>query len=325
MTTETARAFWIAAPGQGEIRAETIDPPGNGEVEIETLYSGVSRGTEALVFSGRVPPSEYERMRAPFQQGEFPGPVKYGYSNVGRVVRGDGNLVDRNVFSLYPHQTRYVVPAAAVTPIPADVPAGRAVLAANLQTAVNGVWDAGPLPGDRIAVIGAGTVGCLVAWLLGSLRGAEVELVDIDSGKAGIARALGVAFREPAEATAEADLVIEASGSPAGPGLALELAGFEAKIVELSWFGAAPVELDLGRAFHSKRLRLVSSQVARIPSGQRARWDFARRNALVMRLLRSPELDALITGESAFDELPRLMPALASGEVASLCHRITYK
>jgi len=325
MTIETARAFWIAAPGRGEIRSEPVGLAGNGEVEIETLYSAVSRGTETLVFTGKVPASEYERMRAPYQQGTFPGPVKYGYINVGRVVGGDAGLAGRTVFCLYPHQTRYVVSAAAVTPVPDNVPASRAVLTATLQTAVNGIWDAGPLPGDRIAVIGAGTVGCLVAWLAASVRGAEVELIDVDPRKEPVARAMGVRFRTPAEAAPDADLVIHASGAPAGLEQALELAGFEARIVEMSWYGTQPVELSLGGAFHSKRLRLVSSQVAGIPAAQRARWDYARRNALVMRLLAHAELDALIDAESPFDALPQVMQALVSGEDASVCHRITYR
>lgn len=325
MTTTTARAFWIAEPGRGEVRAIGVAPPVAGEVEIETLYSAISRGTETLVFAGRVPPSEHERMRAPFQEGAFPGPVKYGYINVGRVVGGDVALEGREVFCLYPHQTRYVVPRAAVTVIPADVPAARAVLAAHLQTAVNGIWDAAPLPGDRIAVVGAGAVGCLVAWLAASLRGATVELVDIDARKAAVAAALGVAFREPVSASRDADLVFEASGAASGLGLALELAGFEAKVVVMSWFGVDPVELPLGAAFHSRRLALVSSQVSHVAARQRSRWDHARRNELVMRLLASPELDALITGESAFEELPAVMQRLAAGDDATICHRIAYR
>jgi 2-desacetyl-2-hydroxyethyl bacteriochlorophyllide A dehydrogenase len=324
MTSETARAFWITKPGFGELRSETLPEPGPDEVEIETHYSGISRGTEALVFNGKVPPSEHTRMRAPFQEGEFPAPVKYGYVNVGRVTRGSDRLLGHNVFCLYPHQTRYVVPAEAVTIIPDSVPPARAVLAANLETAINGLWDAAPRIGDRIAVVGAGTVGCLVAWLAAAQRGAQVELIDIDPGKAAVAGALGVAFSAPRQATEQADLVINASGSADGLLLALELAGFEAKVVEMSWFGAEPVELPLGEAFHSKRLRIVASQVAHIPSGQRARWDPARRMALVMRLLEDSVLDRLISGESRFDDLPNVMCRLAESGAGSLCHRISY-
>lgn len=325
MTSQTARAFWVTGTGQAEIREVTLRPPAAREVEVETLFTAISRGTESLVFKGRVPASEYQRMRAPYQEGDFPGPVKYGYINVGRVVGGDAALVGRNVFCLYPHQTRYVVPAAAVTVIPDSVPVARAVLASNLETALNGVWDADASVGDRIAVVGAGTVGCLAAWLVAGLRGAEVELVDVDPDKARIAAALGLSFREPAAASRDADLVIEASGTAGGLTLALGLAGFEATIVELSWFGAGPVAVPLGEAFHSKRLKLKSSQVAHIAASQRSRWDHARRMQLVMRLLDDDRLDRLITGESAFDELPELMPALADDGRGTLCHRIAYR
>ena len=325
MTTETAHAFWITGPGRGELRPVAVTAPGPDQLEIETRYTAISRGTEALIFAGKVPSSEYQRMRAPFQEGSFPAPVKYGYSNVGRVTRGSDALVGHEVFCLFPHQTRYVVPATAVTVIPDNVPAARAVLAANLETAVNGIWDAAPRVGDRIAVVGAGTVGCLVAWLACGLRGAEVELIDIDPRKARAATALGVPFAAPDRAAREVDLAIDASGAGAGLQLALELGGFEAKIVALSWFGSDPVSLPLGEAFHSKRLRLIASQVAHIAGSQRSRWDHARRMDLVMRLLASDELDALITGESPFAELPDVMAKIAGGDDGSLCHRISYR
>jgi 2-desacetyl-2-hydroxyethyl bacteriochlorophyllide A dehydrogenase len=324
MVPKDARAFWVAAPGRGEIRAEPLPPPAPGDVLIETLYSGISRGTEALVFGGRVPESEWTRMRAPFQAGDFPAPVKYGYACVGRVAQGPGDLAGRTVFVLHPHQTRFVVPASAVHPLPDDLPPARAVLAANLETALNGVWDGRPHLGDRIAVVGAGTVGCLTAWAASRIPGCEVELVDVNPRRAGIARALGVRFTEPASAGRDADLVIHASGAPSGLVLALDLAGLEATIVELSWYGSQDVPLPLGGPFHAKRLTIQSSQVGRVAASQRARWDTRRRMQLALRLLGDSSLDALITGESRFDALPEVMTALASGPGDALCHRITY-
>jgi hypothetical protein len=317
-----ARAFWITAPGRGEIRTEPSERAGAGDVLVETLYSGISRGTEAIVFAGRVPASERARMRAPFQAGEFPAPVKYGYSSVGVVRDGPAALRDRVVFCLYPHQTHYVVPIDAVHELPPSVPPGRAVLAANLETAVNGLWDAGAVIGDRIAVVGGGTVGCLVAWLASRIPGARVQLVDVDGRKAGVASALGLAFARPADAADEADVVVHASGSPEGLRTALGLAGFEAKVVELSWYGDRPVEAPLGEAFHSRRLQLVSSQVGTVSAARRARWDTRRRMALALELLAEPRLDALISGESPFDALPELMTRL--GDAVALCHRIRY-
>src|SRR6267378_1477007 len=300
MAADAARAFWIAAPGEGEIRTEPLDTPSPDDVVVRALYSGISRGTEALVFQGRVPPSEFQRMRAPFQAGSFPAPIKYGYASVGRIERGPRELQNRTVFVLYPHQTRYVVPAQSVHVLPDDVPPERAVLTANLETAINGLWDARPHIGDRIVVVGAGTVGCLVAWLAGRIPGCDVELVDINPHRAAIARAVGVRFARPETVSEGADVVIHASGSPAGLELALRVAGFEATVAELSWYGDRAVSVALGEAFHTRRLTLKSSQVGSVAQSQRARWDTRRRMQLALALLADPALDVLITGESDF-------------------------
>lgn len=321
---ESVRAFWLVAPGFGEIRAEPIAIPGPDEVRVRTLYTGISRGTESLVFRGEVPVSQYRAMRAPFQQGDFPGPVKYGYCNVGVVEIGPDPLRGQPVFCLYPHQDRYVVPTTAVTPIPARVPPGRAVLAANLETALNVLWDAAPRLGDRVTVIGAGVVGCLIARLAGRLPGCRVQLVDVDEGKAAIAERLGVRFASPNQAEGDQDVLVHASGAPDGLAPALRLAGFEATVVEASWFGARSVGLPLGEDFHAKRLDIRSSQVGSIAAAQRARWDHRRRMATAMELLDDPVLDGLISGESPFAELPRVMAELSRNPRGALCHRIVY-
>jgi threonine dehydrogenase-like Zn-dependent dehydrogenase len=310
---DNAAAFWIAGPNHGEIRAEPLPPLQDGNVEVRTRYSGISRGTETLVFRGEVPPSEYQRMRAPFQAGDFPAPVKYGYISIGDVVQGPPELLGRTVYCLYPHQTRYRVPAAAVHPLPDGVPPERAVLAANLETAVNGLWDAAPRLGERIAVVGAGTLGCLCAWLAARVPGCAVELIDANPNRAPVAAALGARFRLPADAAPDADLVIHASGNPAGLATALGLAGFEATVLELSWFGTRDVPLPLGQAFHQRRLTLRSSQVGSVAAAQRARWDYRRRMALALGLLTDPALDVLITGEDGFEDLPSVMAWLAAG------------
>ena len=320
----TAQAFWVVEPGCGELRAESLPAPESGQILVRTLYSGISRGTEALVFRGEVPPSQYLAMRAPFQQGDFPGPVKYGYCSVGRVEDGGGDLCGQTVFCLYPHQDRYVVPAATVTLVPGHIPPGRAVLAANLETALNALWDATPRLGDRITIIGAGVVGCLIAWLVGQLPGCCVQLVDIDAAKAAVAERLGVRFAAPVAAEADQDLVIHASGTADGLALGLGLAGFEATVVEVSWFGARPVNLPLGEAFHARRLRIQSSQVGAIAPAQRARWDYRRRMATVMVLLADPVLDCLISGESLFTELPDVFRQLSVNPSGVLCHRVRY-
>ena len=320
----STRAFWITGVGEGEIRTERLPAPADGEVSIRTLYSAISRGTETLVFNGAVPASEYERMRAPFQDGCFPAPIKYGYINVGVVEEGPDELLGRSVFCMYPHQTRYIVPVEAVYPVPEGVPAGRAVLAANLESVVNGLWDATPRVGDRIAVVGAGTLGCLFAWMATEFPGCVVELIDTNPGKAVVAEALGVNFKPPGLATPGVDLVVHASGTAEGLSTALGLAGFEAKVLEMSWFGDRHVALPLGEAFHVQRLTLQSSQVSSIPSAQRGRWSPRRRLELVFRLLEDPRLDALITGDSPFEELPAVLETLSAEPGNTLCYRINY-
>jgi threonine dehydrogenase-like Zn-dependent dehydrogenase len=320
----TAQACWIVAPGHAGIREETLPPLTDGEVRVRTLHTGVSRGTEMLVFRGEVPASESQRMRAPFQVGDFPGPVKYGYVNVGLVEAGPATLLGRTVFCLYPHQTVYQVPASAVVPLPTGVPAARAVLAANLETAINALWDASPRLGDRIAVVGGGTLGLLVAWLAARLPGCEVQVVDIEAGRADMARALGAGFALPADARLDADLVVHTSGQGAGLATALRLAAFEATVLELSWYGNRAVNVPLGEGFHSQRLTLKSSQVGHVATPQRGRWSHRRRLELALSLLTDPVLDRLITHNAPFHELPAVLERLSTGAADTLCHRIDY-
>jgi NADPH:quinone reductase-like Zn-dependent oxidoreductase len=320
----TARAFWLRAPGHGEIRPVTLAEPGHDDVVVRTLRSGVSRGTEALVFRGGVPPGQYAAMRAPFQEGDFPGPVKYGYLNVGAVEEGPPELRGRTVFCLYPHQTAYVVPAGAVTVVPDGVPPARAVLAGTVETAVNALWDAGPLIGDRVAVVGAGMVGCCVARLLARHPAVRVTLVDVDGDRAAVADALGVGFALPADAGGGCDLVVHTSATSAGLQLSIDLLAREGTVVDLSWYGDTEVRLSLGGAFHAGRLGIRSSQVGMVSPARSARRTASDRLALALELLCDPAFDALVTGESRFDELPDVMARLAAGSLPALCHTITY-
>ncbi len=322
---EAAQALWYTAPGRAEIRSEPLaDDLPSGEVRVEALYGGISRGTERLVFTGAVPASEYERMRAPFMAGDFPFPVKYGYATVGRVVAGPDALVGRTVFVLYPHQTGFTLPAGRIALVPPGVPAARAVLAANMETALNALWDAAPGPADRIAVVGAGVVGCLCAWLAAKLPGAEVTLIDIDGRRAAVAAALGTAFAPPDTAPDDCDLVIHASASPAGLATALRLAGHEATVLELSWYGAGDVAVPLGGGFHSRRLRLIASQVGQVAPSHRPRWSHTRRLAAALALLADPVLDALIAPAVEFHDLPAALPRILTGSDGVLCQLIRY-
>jgi NADPH:quinone reductase-like Zn-dependent oxidoreductase len=320
----TAEALWYVGPNRAEIRTESVAAAGPGEVVIEALYGGISRGTERLVLAGRVPASEYARMRAPFMAGTFPFPVKYGYATVGRIAAGPKELLGRTAFALHPHQTVFRQPADRLALLPADVPPARAVLAANMETALNAIWDAAPGPADRIAVIGAGVVGSLCAWLAGRLPDAEVALVDIEPRHTAIAAALGVRFAPPDAAPQECDLVIHASATPAGLATALRCAGHEASVVELSWYGAGEVGAPLGEAFHSRRLRLISSQVGQVAPSHRPRWSHARRMDAAVRLLAEPALDCLIGPAIDFHDLPARLPVILNEPGDVLCQLIRY-
>ncbi|MDY6942360.1 MAG: zinc-binding alcohol dehydrogenase [Pseudomonadota bacterium] len=318
---ESATALWVTGPAEVALRTEPARIGEPGGVRVRTRYSGISRGTERLVFHGRIPQSEYARMRCPFQTGDFPSPVKYGYSAVGRVL--DPEVPHDWVFCLHPHQDWFEVPAEAVHPLPAQVPPQRAVLAANMETAINALWDGEPRIGDEIRVVGAGVVGCLTAYLAASLAGARVQLIDRQPQRRAVAEALGLSFAEPGQADGDADLVFHASGQPDGLRLALGLCGFEGRVVELSWYGNRAVELPLGQEFHAKRLQLLSSQVGHVSASRRARWSRARRLRLALALLADPRLDVLLEPAMPFARAPEAM-ARACGEQPALCQVLDY-
>ncbi len=321
---DVAQALWYVAPGQAEIRQQKLPPLAAGHVRVRTAYSAISRGTEALIAAGRVPGSEYQRMRAPFMEGSFPFPVKYGYAAVGIVAAGPAELVGRSVFTLHPHQTLFDVPAEAAHVLPDNLPHERAVLAANMETALNAVWDAGPGPGDHIAVVGGGVVGGLVAYLCGRLPGAEVTLVDINPARAELAGALGVGFALPDKVKGDCDVVFHASGTAAGLATALELAGVEATVAEVSWYGEGQVLAPLGGAFHSRRLRLISSQVGQVAPSHRPRWTHGRRLDAALAMLSAVCLDSLLMAEVDFSRLPDWLPRIFDAKSGILCQLVDY-
>ncbi|HMK88482.1 MAG TPA: zinc-binding alcohol dehydrogenase [Methylocystis sp.] len=325
-SSKGTRALWIDAPGVAALRSAKLDEPGRGEALVKTLYSAISRGTERLVFQGRVPASEAASMRAPFQEGDFSFPLKYGYCAVGRVEAGPPEWRDRLVFCLHPHQDRFIAPLEALRGVPQATPARRAALAANMETALNAVWDSGAGPGDRIVVIGAGVVGLLVATLAAHLPGAEVAVVDVEPSRAEVAENLGARFvlaRDFAP-RADADVVFHASAAATGLALAISSAGAEAKIVELSWYGDAEIATPLGGAFHARRLQLISSQVGQVSPSRRPRWTHARRLDKALELLTDARLDALITEEVAFGDLPRELARILAPGAKGLATLVRY-
>lgn len=320
----TATAYWTVAPGIGELRRQVLPEPSEEEVLVRALCSGVSRGTELLIHAGAVPSGVRTLMRAPFQDGDLPGPVKYGYLSVGQVEAGPAELLGRRVFCLYPHQDRYVVPISALTTVPDDVPSARAVLTGTVETVVNAVWDGAPRLGDRVAVVGAGMVGCALAAILRSFPLSRLELVDVDLSRAEVARRLGVAFATPQEAGGDCDLVFHCSASTAGLNRGLELLGEEGELIELSWFGDTATAATLGGAFHARRLTLRASQVGAVSAARRVRRTHADRRELALELLRDPCFDELITSRGPFTRLPDTIRRLASGELSGLCHVVEY-
>lgn len=322
--TRHARAFWVTEPGSGVVRDEPLPARAFDQVVVRTAWSAVSRGTERLVWEGRVPADQHEAMRAPFQAGDFPGPVKYGYLSVGIVEEGPAELVGRGVFCLHPHQSAYVVPAGAVVPVPDGVPLRRATLAGTVETALTALWDCPPLVGDRITVVGAGLVGCGLARLLAATPGASVTLVDVDRTRSATADALGVGFATADEAPRDQDVVFHTSASPAGLRAALDLLATDGTVAELSWYGDREVPLPLGSAFHSRRLTIRGSQVGGIPPTARPRWTHTARLALALDLLRDDAFDALLTGSSPFEDLPTVMKDLAAGSLGGIAHTLDY-
>ena len=322
-----ARAFWTVAAGVGEIRSHDLPAPAPDQALIVTCASAISRGTERLVFTGRVPESQWPAMRAPLQQGDFPFPVSYGYAAAGVVQAGPAALQGRRVFCLHPHHDAFLAPAAMCIPIPDAVPDRRAVLAANMETAVNVLWDARPLVGERALVVGAGVVGLLTAFLLARLPGLDLAVCDLDTSRRGIVGALGARFCTPAEAPGDRDLVINASASPEGLKLALSRCGFEGRVVEASWFGDKACDLPLGEAFHAKRLQLISTQVGAVSPAMRGRRTHGERLALALDLLADARLDALLGPDIPFAELPARIGAVLSPPASApqpLCPVVTY-
>jgi len=321
---ELAQALWYVGPGKAELRPERLPPLAEGQVRVRSRYSAISRGTEALIAAGRVPESEYRRMRAPFMGGSFPFPVKYGYAMVGEVEAGPAALIGRNVFALHPHQTKFDLQAEAVVPVPGDIPPQRAVLAANVETALNATWDAAPGPSGRITVVGAGVVGALVGLLCARIEGAEVTLIDIDPARDALARALNLKFATPDAAPVDCDFVFHASAAAAGLATALDIAGDEATIIELSWYGAGTVAVPLGGAFHSRRLKIISSQVGRVAPSDRASFTHRQRLEAAIKLAADPRLDALLAPAVAFGELPDRLPDILKPRSGILCQLVSY-
>ncbi|MFE4194496.1 zinc-binding alcohol dehydrogenase [Paenarthrobacter sp. NPDC056912] len=318
-----AQAYWVTKTGHGELRSESIPKPGEGEALVRTLFSGVSRGTERVVHEGRVPTRVAERMHAPHQEGDFPGPVKYGYLSVGTVEEGPDEWRGQTVFSLHPHQDLYVVPTDQLTLIPDDVPARRAVLTGIVEVAINALWEAGPRLGDRVAVVGGGLVGGVLATLLRKYPLGRLQLVDADPDKRKLAETIEVVFALPEQAKSDNDIVFHCSASNEGLKLSLQLAGDDSDVIELSWFADKEVTLPLGEDFHARRLTIRSSQVGAVALPRRHRRTNAQRLQEAADQLRDPLFDTFLTSECQFQNLPATLAALLE-QPGGFCHVVAY-
>lgn len=315
-----ARALYYTAPGQAEIRPVALPDLGEDWVEVETLYSAISRGTERLVALGRVPASETARMRAPHQEGEFPFPVKYGYAATGRVVAGP--LAGREVFALYPHQTRFRVAQSWVVPLPPGVSPARGVLGANAETALNAIWDAALPPGVRVLVVGLGLLGCLVTAFLSLRPDLTVMGVDPVADRARVLAQFPVTVG--LAPLGEWDVAIHTSATAAGLATALDALVFEGRVIELSWFGAGDVAVPLGGAFHSRRLTIQSSQVGHVAAPMRGTTTHAQRLGQALALLADPRFEAMVSEEVAFDAVPAAISRLLAPGAPGIATRIRY-
>jgi hypothetical protein len=322
--TGEARALWFVGPGHAVLRHETIAAHSAGEVcTVRSLYSAVSGGSERLVLAGRVPADLHPSMRVPYMDGDFRFPVKYGYSLVGTVEQGPQHLLGRVVHLLHPHQDICIVDSADVFPVPESIPAPRATLASNMETAVTAIWDARPLLGERVLIVGFGYIGALIGQILGAMPGIDLRIVELDDRRRELARKLGHHLEAPGGNT-EFDLAIHTSGSPAGLQEAIDRLGMEGRVVEVSWYGTTEATLRLGGTFHSQRKTIIASQVSHLPAFQTPRWDRLRRKQLVFSLLRDPAFDHLLSDPIPFEQLPEFFnhpPAAQRGIVPLVSYR----
>jgi threonine dehydrogenase-like Zn-dependent dehydrogenase len=319
-----ARAFWLTGKGRGALKREALPDPGGEEwCVVRAMFSAVSPGTERLVADGKVPVALRKEMRCPYMGGNFPFPVKYGYSLVGEVVQGPVELRGRKVHVLHPHQDVCVVRSEDVRPLPDDLPPARATLASNMETAVTAAWDSGVALGERVLVVGFGIVGSLIARIFGLGPAVDLEIAEKRPDRRRLAESMG--FRATGRPSAESfDVAFDTSGTPAGLQTAIDSVGVEGRVVAVSWFGAEPVRLDLGGSFHSRRKRIIGSQVSRIPGSLRPRWDIRRRTELVFRLLERPEFDLHVGPTVPFTELPKAFETLVRRSPGGLSPLIMY-
>ncbi|MEM9671559.1 MAG: zinc-binding alcohol dehydrogenase [Bacteroidota bacterium] len=320
MTDTTA--LWHLSERESSIRSQSLPPLKTDECLIESLFSLVSSGTETLVANGQVPAELQDSMQVPYMEGSFGFPLKYGYSLVGKVIEGSENLVDRYVHLLHPHQQHCVVKETDVTVIPEGIPPQRAVLASNLETALNAVWDSHLSAGDRVLVVGMGLIGSLVALLASQFPATQIRVAETDPTRQSLAREQGFSLYDPSDTPF--DVAFHSSGSSTGLQTAIDAVGYEGQVIELSWYGTRSAEVKLGGSFHQQRKQIISSQVSQLPAHRQARWDYRRRKQTVLDLLQDDGWDDFLTATVDFTDVPALFDQLRLGDRSQLSWTLRY-
>ena len=313
----SVEAYWVVSPNEGAIQPVPDPTPVlPGHSLVRAVAAGISPGTERLVASGRISADQDTVMGCRYMEGSFALPVKYGYSLVGIGITGA--LQGHRVFTMHPHQTLACVQDDHTVILPDHIGDARATLFPNLETAVNGVWDAALRPAEQAVVVGAGPVGLLLAFVLRRETGTPTIVMEPDADRAAFAADLPWVGEvlSPQDADGAHDVALHASGSPAGLQSALDTVGFEGRVIDLSWYGSTPVTLDLGTAYHHDRKRIQASQVGTVAPNHRGPDGHRVRNEAVLDLLKDDGLDALMARPEPFHQLPTLMQRVYSGDLA---------
>ena len=301
-------------------REEEVGIPQANEILVETLYTGISHGTEMLVYRGEVAPGlELDPSLKTFK-GCFGFPIKYGYSNVGRIIelgsRVSGLRKGDIVFAHNPHETIYTISENQAMKLPEAVLPSWGIFIASVETAINCVWDANIHLGESVVIFGQGIIGLLITQLMRISGAGRIFTVDKLEKRRNISQKLGADFAfDPNKANLPsviteltdgigADVIIEASGSPDALDSALKLAAFQGTVVVVSWYGTKPVTLNLGEDFHRERVKIKSSQVSFVDPSLTPRWNIGRRMALALKILPQLNLKELISHIYPFEEAP---------------------
>ena len=315
-------ALWHNSDFTSELKEEKNSKIDIDQIEVKSLFSLISTGTERLVASGEVPVSSFEFMAVPYMKGNFSFPIKYGYSLVGKVT-SVGKLYGKIVHLLHPHQGKCLVKEVDVMIVPDEIPAKRATLASNVETALNAIWDAEISIGDKVLIAGFGMIGSLLARVLSFMPEVEIVIMEKDANRVKMVQKMGFTFIDDPEPS-YFDVAFNTTSNEKALQIAIQSVGLEGKIIEMSWYGTKNVNINLGADFHYHRKQIISSQVSKIPSDKQSRWDYKRRKEVVFKLLKSPLFDEHITDVLTFAETPAFFDKLRAGGVSGLGYCIEY-